>query len=169
MLPEIYWIKDFPIGYLAIMPRPRADDWLEDEIKGLRQEGVDILVCLLTTDEVYNLGLKEEKNLCQQNGIEFISFPIPDREVPSSLVETVQLSQKLLTQLKEGKKVAVHCRAGIGRSALIVASILVCAGISPKPAYQMVSKSRGLQVPDTEEQERWLTELAQRLNTKPIE
>ncbi|KHD06340.1 hypothetical protein PN36_06885 [Candidatus Thiomargarita nelsonii] len=29
MQPEIYWIKDFKAGHLAIMPKPRAGDWLE--------------------------------------------------------------------------------------------------------------------------------------------
>lgn len=57
MQPEIYWIKDFELGHLAIMPKPRASDWLTDEIKGLRQNGVDILVSLLTRDEIDSLEL----------------------------------------------------------------------------------------------------------------
>lgn len=164
MLPEIYWIRDFLTGHLAIMPRPRADDWddwLEDEMRGLRQEGVNILVCLLTIDEIHDLGLSEERRFCQHNDIEFISFPIADRTVPPSFVKTRQLSQTLLVQIEAGKKIAVHCRAGIGRSGLIAASILVCAGISPTQAYAMVSKARGLQVPDTAEQELWLIQFAQ--------
>jgi protein-tyrosine phosphatase len=161
--PEIYWIKDFKVGHLAIMPRPRAGDWLEDEIKGLRQEGVDILVSLLTIDEIYELGYKAENDICRANNIEFISFPIPDRKIPSSMTETIQLSQSLLTQIISGKKVAIHCRAGIGRSALMVGCILVCSSISPFMAYEMVAKSRGLAVPDTEEQKLWLDIFARRL------
>jgi len=160
MQPEIYWIKDFELGHLAIMPRPRAGDWLEDEIKALREEGVDILVSLLTPTEVYELDLKEAVPYCDANGIELISFPIKDRQVPA-LSQTNKLSQSLLTEITNGKKVAIHCRMGIGRSALMVASILVCSGISPVTAYQMVAKSRGLAVPDTEEQKRWLETFAQ--------
>ncbi|MDM8557718.1 dual specificity protein phosphatase family protein [Candidatus Parabeggiatoa sp. HSG14] len=163
MQPEIYWIKDFKAGHLAIMPKPRANDWLDVEINGLHQEGVDILVSLLTIGEVYELGLKEENDICCTYDIEFISFPIVDRQVPSSVTKTVQLSQSLWTQMKNGKKVAIHCRAGIGRSALIVASILVCAGMSPEKAYEMVTKSRGLVVPDTDEQRQWLYTFVQSL------
>jgi protein-tyrosine phosphatase len=163
MQPEIYWIKDFDLGHLAIMPRPRAGDWLEDEIKALREEGVDILVSLLTLTEVYELDLKEENRLCDEKGIELISFPIKDRQVPS-LAQAQKLSQSLLTEMKSGKKVAIHCRMGIGRSAVMVASILVCSGIAPAMAYQMVAKSRGLVVPDTEEQKRWLETFAQDLS-----
>ena len=34
-------------GRLAIMARPRAGDWLEDEISGWRAQGVEIVVSLL--------------------------------------------------------------------------------------------------------------------------
>jgi len=159
MLPEIFWIKDFNMGHLAIMPRPRAGDWLFDEINGLKEEGIDILVSLLTADEIYELDLTEEKAICQSMGIEFISFPIPDRDVPSSISETIKISQSLLGQITNGKKVTIHCRSGIGRSALIAASILVCFGISPNIAYKMISKSRGITVPDTQEQKRWLEKM----------
>ena len=163
MQPEIYWIKDFKAGNLAIMPRPRAGDWFDDEIKALRQEGVDILVSLLTTTEIDELGLTTENQICQTNDIEFISFPITDRKVPSSITDTIQLSQSLKTQIQNGKKVAIHCRAGIGRSALIVASVLVCFDIHPHIAYSMIAKSRGLVVPDTQDQKQWINIFAQRL------
>jgi protein-tyrosine phosphatase len=162
MQPEIYWIQEFK-SQLAIMPKPRAGDWLEDEINGLRQEGLDILVSLLTIDEIYELNLKQESEICQIYGIEFISFPILDRKVPISMTKTLQLSHTLLRQIQHGKKVAVHCRAGIGRSALIVASVLVCAGIEPIKAYEMITKSRGLSVPDTEAQKQWLNIFVQKL------
>ena len=160
--PEFYWIQGFK-EQLAIMPKPRAGDWLADEINGLRQEGIDILVSLLTIDEIYELNLKKEPEMCQVYDIEFISFPILDRKVPTSITKTMQLSHTLLMQIQHGKKVAVHCRAGIGRSALIVASILVRAGIEPVKAYEIITKSRGLLVPDTKAQKQWLDIFAQKL------
>ncbi len=161
MQPDIYWIKDFKVGHLAIMPKPRAGDWLESEIKGLTLAGVNILVSLLTPNEVYELGLKEENSICHAYDIQFISFPIADRKVPLSIMETIQLSQFLLIQLKKGQRVAIHCRAGIGRSALMAACVLVSSGISPYYVYDIIAQSRGLEVPDTEEQKRWLETFAQ--------
>jgi hypothetical protein len=74
MQPEIYWIKEFKA--VAIMPKPRAGDWLEDEIKGLSLIGVNILVSLLTADEVYELGLKEEHKICHSHDIwDSVKFP----------------------------------------------------------------------------------------------
>ena len=56
MLAEVHWIKGLPCR-LAILPRPRSGDWLEDEIRSLRGQGIDVLVSLLTPDETAELGL----------------------------------------------------------------------------------------------------------------
>jgi len=103
LLPDIYWIKDFLAGNLAIMPKPRSNEWLEDEIQEFNNQGVNLVVCLLTTDEIYELELQKEKTLCERYQIQYISFPIEDRSVPSFL-ETKKLVDHLLCQLKEGKK-----------------------------------------------------------------
>ena len=58
MIPEFYWIAREGPGRLAIMPRD--GDWLEDELRGLRQAGVEVLVSLLTPAEVHELGLEAE-------------------------------------------------------------------------------------------------------------
>ena len=121
MLPQIYQLKEFKEGYLAIMGRPRGWDWLEDEIVGLRQLGIGLVVSLLEADEESELGLIKEREICEKQGIQFISFPIKDRGVPSSLEDTAQLTDYLRKQLATGKKVVIHCRAGIGRSALVAA------------------------------------------------
>ena len=36
MHTELYWIPGPWLGRLAIMPRPRGGDWLEDEIRSWR-------------------------------------------------------------------------------------------------------------------------------------
>lgn len=79
-MSRLHWIE-MP-GRLAIMARPRADDWLEVDVAEWKTSGVDLVVSLLERDEVSELGLQEEADLCWASGIEFISFPIPDRGVP---------------------------------------------------------------------------------------
>jgi len=46
MRPEVFWIDSPTNARLAIMPRPRSGDWLEDEIAGWRVEGIDVVVSL---------------------------------------------------------------------------------------------------------------------------
>jgi predicted protein tyrosine phosphatase len=48
---------------------------------------------------------------------------------------TLDFVRKLECFLADGKNVAIHCRQGIGRSALIAACVLV-AGVGPEAAAQ---------------------------------
>ena len=66
------------------MARPRADDWLEADVTEWRTSGVDLVVSFLERDEVSELGLQREAELCRASGIGFLSFPIPDRGVPET-------------------------------------------------------------------------------------
>lgn len=74
MKPEVYWIDAPTPGRLPIMPRPRAGDWLEDEIAGWRSEGIHVVVSLLKDEEVREPGLQRVSDLCRNTCTEFISF-----------------------------------------------------------------------------------------------
>ncbi|HLY58302.1 MAG TPA: protein-tyrosine phosphatase family protein [Stellaceae bacterium] len=155
MLSRLYWVEaPFP-GRLAIMARPRGGEWLSDEIAGLRAETVDIIVSLLEPAEVEELGLTEEPTQCRAHGMEFISFPIPDRGVPDSPTAAAPLFRQLSSALTAGRSVVVHCRAGIGRSSLVAACIMACSASSCDNAFEAIGRARGLSVPDTDEQRRW--------------
>jgi protein-tyrosine phosphatase len=68
---------------------------------------------------------------------------------------------RLHALLVEGAAIAVHCRQGIGRSSLVVASVLVASGVGPEEAWRRVSEARGREVPDTAAQRAWLYALAE--------
>src|SRR4029077_15796446 len=105
-------------GRLAILPRPRAGEWLEDELRAWKDAGINVVGSTLTEEEIADLDLDREAELCLANGMEHNAFPIPDRGVPTSLKTTIDLVHRLESKLAEGKTVGIHCRAGIGRSAL---------------------------------------------------
>jgi len=152
---NLYWLE---LGHsrLAIVGRPRGDDWLEDDVRSLKEIGVDILVSALTASEWEDLGLMKEESACRSCGIEFVSFPIEDRSVPASVHEFGKLIDRLHALLAADKHLAVHCRAGIGRSSLIAAALLIENGFSVEAAFAAVERARGVQVPDTDEQRRWI-------------
>ncbi len=148
------------------MPRPRGGDWLEDEIQTWRRSGVDVVVSLLTPDEIADLSLAEEGRLSLANGIQFFSFPIADRGVPLSREAFSDLVMKLAEQLARGKNIAVHCRQGIGRAALVAICLLVLSGLDPETVIRRVSAARGCTVPETTEQKRWITDYAKSSTTQ---
>ena len=166
MRTELYWIEGPWRGRLAIMPRPRGGDWLEDEIQFWRRSGVDVVVSLLTCEEQTELNLPEEEALCRANGIEFVSFPIVDRSVPSSAEAFSEQVIRLADQLANGQNIAVHCRQGIGRAALVAICLLIVSGMEPAAAMERVGAARGCVVPETPEQRRWITDFARSLVTE---
>ncbi len=138
------------------MARPRGDDWLEDEIANLKRQKIGLLVSLLENEETYELGLQKEEQICKTNGIEFINFPIVDRDTPKTNDKTDLLISDLTNKLKNGLSTVIHCRMGIGRSSIIAASILLQAGLKAETIIEDISKVRGLKVPDTDKQLQWL-------------
>ena len=140
------------------MASPAAADWLDDELQGLRAEGVHVLVSALTDSELVELQLTAEPELARQAGLTYVSFPIPDRGAPVAAV--TDLVDQLEEHLDGAEFIVVHCRAGIGRSSLIAAAVLVREGLSPSEAWELISTARGLPVPDTEAQRAWLAAFA---------
>lgn len=155
-----FWVTTETKFRVAIVLRPRGGVRLEDDLHALRREGVDILISLLTTEEQEELGLSDEAGACARAGIQYFSFAIPDRQVPHSVGELQQVVKGLRQMLRSGKSVGAHCRAGIGRSSLLIAAILCSEGISAEDAFARISEARGLQVPDTLEQMIWMENFA---------
>ena len=163
MKTELYWIDGSWPGKLAIVPRPRGGDWLEDEVQAWRQAGLDTVVSLLTREEGADLDLAHEAELSQARDIQFIGFPIPDRSVPLSRRATLELLRELHQLLVKGKNVGIHCRQGIGRSAVVAACLLIFLGIEPEVAFQHISAARGCTIPETAEQRGWVIAFAREL------
>jgi protein-tyrosine phosphatase len=63
---------------------------------------------------------------------------------------------ELVARITAGGHVVVHCRAGIGRSSLIAAVVLVRLGVDVDVAWEVVAAARGVPVPETDDQRRWV-------------
>jgi protein-tyrosine phosphatase len=80
---------------------------------------------MLTSEEAEELGLNLESAECAAAGIRFVNVAIPDRSVPSDRTEFLRSGEELAMRVREGCYLAVHCRASIGRSSVLAASILM--------------------------------------------
>ncbi|HLY12002.1 MAG TPA: protein-tyrosine phosphatase family protein [Planctomycetota bacterium] len=160
MSTEIFWIDTAGPGRLAVMPRPRGGDGLEDEIRAMKADGVDVLVSLLTPQEESYLGLEREGETARRHGLAFHAHPIWDRGIPEDSAPVWALARDLAAQHAQGRSIVAHCRMGIGRSPLLLASILVLLGRTPDGAWEAISAARGCLVPDTKEQRAWLDRTA---------
>jgi protein-tyrosine phosphatase len=155
--PTLYAMPVSPPGRLSTMARPRGGDWLDDEMASLRELGVGLIVCLLTAEERGELELTDAGPAAERAGIEFVHFPVPDFGVPDH-AQVQPLLERLHQRLAEGDYVAVHCRGGVGRSSVVAGAVLAGQGVSAEDAWAMVSRARGVQVPETAEQRQWLAD-----------
>ena len=157
MKPTVYWLQTPAPGRLGTMPRPRGGAWLETEIQQFHQMGIDTIVSLLTYPEMVELDLTQEVSFCENHGVDFISFPIEDFNVPDSMLAVRKLVDRLIAQLEQNNQIAIHCRMGIGRSSLIAAATLVVRhGVTADVALANIEQCRGRPVPDTQAQRDWV-------------
>ena len=168
MKPTIYWIPGPWAGRLAILARPRGNDWLNDEIHGWRDAGVQVVVSLLGPEEEQELGLAEEARLVQADSLRFINFPIEDYGVPSCEVALHKLVKEVEDLLERGNTVGIHCRAGIGRSSIVAACVLVRRGQAVETSFEQIEKARGVPVPDTVVQRAWVNDFAHLAQSKSL-
>lgn len=162
MPARLSWVDTGTSGRVAIMPRPRAGDWLGDELRELRGAGADVLVSLLTWVEACELKLDGEAGAAAAAGLEFLSFEIEDRQVPADDARADAFVERVAATIAAGRSAVVHCRMGIGRSSLVAASALCCLGVDPEEALRRLSEARGWPVPDTAEQRAWVVAFARR-------
>jgi protein-tyrosine phosphatase len=161
MRVQLYTVEPLNPGHLSLMAHPRGGDWLVDEVEALHAARVDVLVSLLTPEEIRELDLGEEGLLCQEQGIYYLSFPIQDRHVPSARADALNFLEQLSKLLLEGQHIAIHCWMGVGRTGLVAAGLLVFNGYTPQHAIEILSTARGLPVPETDEQRAWVVSLHQ--------
>lgn len=112
--PDVYWLRELEGVRLALMPRPRSGEWLTEEITGWHRLGAQTVVSLLGSDEVSELNLANEQSLRQAVNLQFVSFPIPDRGVPSNSAEFAKLVTALEQRLRSGESVAINRTQRLG-------------------------------------------------------
>ncbi|WP_420332254.1 protein-tyrosine phosphatase family protein [Roseibium sp.] len=150
MLPSLYEIPVPCSGRLFIMPKP-SSDWLRDDLIKLKEFGVSRLVSMLTLEEINELSLEDEPNISRELGLEFTNLSVPDRTVPEAW-QVSELVASIQKDLGRDLGVAIHCRAGIGRSGLTAACVLIAEGMDAGAAMDLVTEARGVNTPDTQEQ-----------------
>ena len=160
MQPTVYWVRDLARGRLAVVTRPDPAYGLPQQMKSLRDDGLDVLVSMLQSDEAIRLGLAWEANVAADAGLVFHNLPTGDFGVPPSFESAGSLVAAAAGEIAGGRAVGVHCFAGRGRSPLFAACVLIHLGAEPEAAIEAVSQARGRRVPETDAQRQWIFDFA---------
>jgi protein-tyrosine phosphatase len=166
-----YWVDttglvtmtDGTLSRMAIVPCPSGGRHLAAAVRDLRELGIDILVSLLSGDEMRVLGLEAEERVCREAGVDYIWFPVDDHSIPESMERFRFVVEQLQGDLRAGKGVGAHCFAGIGRSCMLLAGVLCLEGLTADEAFARLSAARGLTVPDTWLQSQWVQHFSESL------
>lgn len=139
---ETYWV--IPGKFMA-GEYPGRSNQMEshNRIQGLIRSGIRICIDLTKPGEInpsYREVFLEELDYYQVKG-NYYHFPIYDFGIPTE--EQVTCTLDLIDEsVKSNQPVYLHCRAGIGRTGLIVGCYLARHGMNGKEALLEIKKLR---------------------------
>lgn len=102
------------------------------------------IVTLIEDHEFDMLGVPDLGDRVRCRGIEWRHLPIVDVRPPDSRFEAGWQSSgsNLTGMLRDGKKVLVHCRGGLGRAGMVAAVLLIELGVDSNDAIRSVRAAR---------------------------
>lgn len=142
-----YWLKP---GRLAGTPRPGIVADMDDDLSALRSVGITVLISL--TRKPFDAAL------LAGYGIRAHWSAIRDMGAPT-VRQAEQLCLVIDDFLAEGEAVAVHCRAGLGRTGTILSCYLIWEGLDALSALETARRIEPKWV-QSEEQVLFLQEFA---------
>lgn len=148
-------------GELYVSPMPYGRYDRERVFRKYLRQKIQKVVVLLSDDEIARRCKRDLKKLYSRNGMEVIQFPMVDFLQPGH-ARMDRLIPDLLSALRAGDRIAVHCHAGVGRSSVIVACL--SAVILDRPVDQVIAFMREhMETNITVEQKRFIAGWVERL------
>lgn len=135
---------------------------LEADLERLQGHyGVDCLVTLLEEHEFELLRIPALRERVRAHHITSHWFPIPDGGVPRDVGSFMATVRTIVSALRTGERVVVHCRGGLGRAGTVAACVLVALSDDPEDAIRAVREARPGAI-ENPQQENFVTEFLQR-------
>ncbi len=173
---EVNGIKDARADWLALTPAPgrwgpstKGWEWQRDldaDLERLTElHSADVLVCLIEDHEFRVLRIPDLVKRAEARGLEVIQCPIVDGGVPSTLGKVEPLVEQILARGAAGRRVVIHCQAGLGRTGTIAGCCLAALGFEIEAIFTRLREDRSKRCPENETQREFIRRYAARRST----
>jgi ADP-ribosyl-[dinitrogen reductase] hydrolase len=117
---------------------------LNDDLLTIRNWGAIALVTLLDGSELNTLGVKELSNKAVSHNLAWIHLPIRNLSIPDEKFDEQWASAgpRLNQWLREGHRIVIHCKEGVGRAGIVAVRLMIELGMLPGQAIKAVQMAR---------------------------
>jgi len=131
-------------GRLILSAQPASRGSTLEALAAYRAAGAGLLISLLPAHELSALGLQSLAEVCSQADLRWAHCPIDDFAAPAAGFEAAwqQIAPAVHALLDRGGSVALHCRAGLGRTGTVAARVLLERGLEVQAAVDLVRQAR---------------------------
>ncbi len=143
-------------GTVALTPLPGAGRDYDGDLDHIASWAPAFVISLTTDAELVAAGVPDLGQDLRDKGTRWIHLPLADMSAPDAgfVLRWPEVSADAQRALLGGGRVLIHCRAGCGRSGMVVLRLMIEAGEAADEALERLRAVRPCAV-ETEAQMRW--------------
>lgn len=117
---------------------------LATSVGQLHHDGADALITLMPDEELARYNAATLPDEVRKMGMAWFQFPVEDDAAPGEMFEQTWQARKaeVLSLVRQGHGVAIHCRGGSGRTGFMAAVILRELGLGSEETTRLVKSMR---------------------------
>jgi len=139
-------------------PSTYSGPWHRDlgtDVNVLRNWHCRALLTLMEPDELVYFHVTNISRVVAEAGLEWHHIPIRDGAAPDERFDVLwpRIGSRLVSGIRAGEKIVIHCRGGLGRTGTLACVTLIELGHPPEQALELVRNARPGSVETAAQQE----------------